>query len=146
MQYILQTYKNELSTYKLVENDDILNLPIGCHIIYFSKKILNKKSGTLKSIKDILVLELRYMKKKWYIYTNDNYIFFRERSSKLRNSLQSLLNSDFKISKKTNNKPHVEVIYDKQINKNYLEQNSKIDINAIMENLEKLEEYYSQKK
>ena len=118
MEHILHKYKNELVNYKFVEDSDILSLPLGCHIIYFSKDNYIKKSGTLKDVKDISILELRYFKKKWYIYTKNNYIFFKERINKLRNSLQSLLNSDFKITKKSNdsNKP-VEIMYNKNIDK-----------------------------
>lgn len=146
MEIILHKYKNELLNYKFVEDSDILSLPLGCHIIYFSKDQSVKKSGTLKDIKDISILELRYIKNRWYIYTKNNYIFFKLKTNKLRNSLESLLNSDFKITKKSDNdnKPK-QIMYNKEIDKthkSYLELNSTSNIHTIMQNLEKLGEYY----
>jgi len=144
MQYILEEYKNILSSYTFIENNEILNLPNGTHIIYFPKDTLRKKSGILNSIKDNLILVLYFFKNKWYIYRNENYIFYRLKSSKLRNSLQSLLDSDFKIEKKSDKIP--KIIYKKDTNipeKNYLALNSRLNIDEITKNLAELSEYYS---
>ena len=150
MNHILEKYKNELSDYKIVDDNNILDLPKYCHIIYFSKKYLHKKSGMLKDIKDSSIVELcmNRVNRKWFIHRNENYIFYRPKCSKLRNSLQNLLNSDFKVTKKKDDQLNntIEIMYTKDNSyskKSYLELNSKINLDEISKNIKDLNKYYS---
>ena len=97
---INEIYKNELINYEYVENEDILKIPLGTHIKYISKNSLIKKGGFLKEIKNSSVLELLNIQKKnkYYVYTKNNYIFYKKHD-KLRNLLQTLVDSEFKIKK-----------------------------------------------
>lgn len=97
---IKKNYKNELENYTDLNNLD--DLGIGCHIKYFSKKNLKKKSGFLKSVKENSILEL-YLppNKKWFIYIKDYYIFYKiiEKNS-FKTMLKNLIENDFNLLKK----------------------------------------------
>lgn len=95
---IYKIYKNELKNYKFVEGNDILNIPLGSCIKYISKNNLTKKGGFLKEIRDSSILELinPSRKSKWFIYSDKNYIFYNKSASKLKDYLQTLIDSDFK--------------------------------------------------
>lgn len=95
---IYKIYKNELKNYVYVEENDILSIPLGSSIKYISKNTLMKKGGFLKEIKDSSILELinPNKKRKWYIYTDKNYIFYNTNTNKLKDFLQTLVESDFK--------------------------------------------------
>jgi hypothetical protein len=93
-------YKSELINYKYCEYDNIINIPLGSHIKYFSTKNMVKKNGFLKDIKDISILELININKKtkWYIYTNQYYIFYKiPGGTKLKDALQYLVDNNFSI-------------------------------------------------
>ena len=91
---ILDKLKNELIDYNYTE--DIINIPIGSHLKYVSKKNLVKKSGILKEIKDETILELRVFKTKWFIYTDKYYIFYKKIvKNKFKKILEDLVKSDF---------------------------------------------------
>lgn len=97
---IYEKYKSELINYKYCDNDNINDIPNGSHIKYISKKNLLKKNGFLKNIKDITILELFSIKRKWYIYTNQYYIFYKNPgSNSLKNALQYLVDNNFSITK-----------------------------------------------
>jgi hypothetical protein len=100
---ILLRYNTELIDYKYCDKDDIINIPLGSNIIYFSKKNLLKKNGLLKNIKDNTILELKTKKYKWYIYVNEYYIFYKisnnNNNNKLRDVLKCLVNNNFVIKK-----------------------------------------------
>jgi len=92
-------YKSELINYKYCDNDNINDIPNGSHIKYISKKNLLKKNGFLKNIKDSTILELFNLnKRKWYIYTNQYYIFYKNPgSNSLKDALQHLVDNNFSI-------------------------------------------------
>jgi hypothetical protein len=94
-------YKTELINYKYCDNDYINNLQNGSHIKYFSKKNLVIKNGFLKNIKDSTILELFNLnKKKWYIYTNQYYIFYKNPgNNSLKNILKNIVDNNFSIKK-----------------------------------------------
>jgi hypothetical protein len=95
---ILDKIKDELIDYNYTE--DILNIPIGCHLKYVSKKNFIKKSGILKEIKDETILELRVFKTRWFIYTDKYYIFYKKIvKNKFKKILEDLVKNDFKIIK-----------------------------------------------
>ena len=95
---IYKMYKNELKNYIYVEGNDILNIPLGSCIKYISKNNLMKKGGFLREIKNSSILELinSQKKTKWFIYTDKNYIFYNKNTNKLKDFLQTLIDSDFK--------------------------------------------------
>ena len=94
-------YKSELINYKYCDNDNINDIPKGSHIKYISKKNLLKKNGFLKDIKDSTILELFNLnKKKWYIYTNQYYIFYKNPGgNSLKDTLKYLVDNNFSINK-----------------------------------------------
>jgi len=96
---ILDKFKNELIDYNYTE--DIINISIGSHLIYISKKNFIKKSGVLKEIKDETILELTIFKRRWFIYTNKYYIFYKKIvRNKFKKILEDLVKNNFKIIKK----------------------------------------------
>ena len=105
---IYNKYKKELLNYTYVEPENIINIPRGSYIKYFSKNLLNKKGGFLKDIKDISILELFIInKRKWFIYTDKYYIFYKipihtTLHDTLKSSLMDLIKNDFKIVKINN--------------------------------------------
>ena len=92
----LKKYESILSSYKYIPEDNMSSMDLNTHVIYISKKSLTKKGGYLKSIRDNSILELYVFGRKWNIYQNKYYIFNRERGSKMKNFLKSLLDNDFK--------------------------------------------------
>ena len=95
-------YKSDLINYKYCEYDNIINIPLGSHIKYISKRNNIKKNGFLKDIKDITILELINVNKKtkWYIYTIHYYIFYKiPGGNKLKDALQYLVDNNFSINK-----------------------------------------------
>ena len=98
---IIIKYKLELINYKYCDYDNINTIPLGSNIKYISKKNLLKKNGFLKNIKDGSILELINTKKKWYIYTDKYYIFYKiPCNNSLKNTLQYLLDNNFGIQTK----------------------------------------------
>lgn len=95
---INKKYEKELIDYNYVKSNEIINIPLGCYILYISRNSLYKKGGFLKAIKDKSILELMNVNKKhkWYIYTDQYYIFYKlSNQNKLRDTLQNLLNTNF---------------------------------------------------
>jgi hypothetical protein len=94
-------YKSELINYKYCEEDKINDIPRGSHIKYISKKNLLKKGGFLKNIKETTILELfNFNYRKWYIYTDKYYIFYKiPGSNSLKNTLKNLVDNNFNIEK-----------------------------------------------
>jgi hypothetical protein len=103
LQNIYNKYKLELIDYTYVDQENIESIPLGSYIRYISRNSLNKKSGFLKSIKDPTILELFLInKRKWFIYTDKYYIFYKipkPNHSSLKSSLLELISKDFKILK-----------------------------------------------
>jgi hypothetical protein len=100
MNIIKVKYENDLINYKF--SDNISDMKNGLHIKYFSKKNLFKKGGIINSIKDNSILELTNInrKKKWFIYYDTNYIFYKNPGRvSLKNKLEYLLNNNFLIKK-----------------------------------------------
>ena len=89
-----------LHNYIYIENNEnILNIPIGHHIIYVHKESLTKKTGYLKEIKDKNYVKVRY----YWISTHDNFIFHKlkmKTDNSFKESLRDLLESDFTFLKK----------------------------------------------
>ena len=89
----------ELKDCQYVNDIDIINIPLKSHIQYVNKISLKKKMGFLKKIKEDTILELSTQSntRKWYIYSNENFIFYGDykRKNKLKDQLLKLLNSDF---------------------------------------------------
>ena len=80
-------------------NEDILNIPIGHHIIYVNKESLIKKTGYLKEIKDKNYIKVRY----YWISTEQNFIFHKlkmQTDNLFKESLRDLLESNFTFLKK----------------------------------------------
>lgn len=92
----LKKYESILNTYKYISEDDMSSMGLNTHVIYISKVSLTKKGGYLKSIRANSILELYVFGRVWNIYQNKYYIFNRERGSKMKNFLKSLLDNDFK--------------------------------------------------
>jgi hypothetical protein len=91
----------ELKNYKYIENiEDLENIPGGTYIKYISKNsIFKKKGGFFKNVKDKSIIELynNYIKKKWYIYADKYYLFYRiSQKEKLKILFQEMIDSNFK--------------------------------------------------
>ena len=102
MNNITLKYESELINYKYCDSDNINDIPKGSHIKYFSKKSLLRKNGFLRNIKDNSILELININKKikWYIYIDQNYIFYKNpNSNSLKETLKNLVNNNFSIKK-----------------------------------------------
>jgi hypothetical protein len=92
----LKKYESILSSYKYIPEDEMSSMNLNTHVIYISKVSLTKKGGYLKNIRDASILELHVFGRVWNIYQKKYYIFNRERSTKMKNFLKSLLDNDFK--------------------------------------------------
>jgi hypothetical protein len=99
----MDKFKSKLTDYIYTEECNIINIPLGSYIKYISKKLLILKSGFLKNIKDSSILELfNTYNRKWFIYTNEYYIFYKiPINNKFKSSLLDLVNSNFQIKKIT---------------------------------------------
>jgi hypothetical protein len=100
-------YKDELQDYTYVTFKDIKNLSNGCYVVYISKKNFRKKGGLLKQIIDPTILELfdTYKNRRWYIYTSEYFIFYKNIiKNKMKDLLIKMVNSDFESIKKIKNK------------------------------------------
>jgi hypothetical protein len=94
-------YKDELENYIYVPEDNINSIPFGAHIQYISKISLIKKGGILKNIRDSSILEMKNFStaKKWYVYIENCYIFYRIKSRpSLKDALKNLINNDFNLA------------------------------------------------
>jgi len=95
---IYELYNLHNYTY-IKDNKDILNIPIGHHIIYVHKGSLIKKTGYLKEIKDKNYVKVRY----YWISTEENFIFHKlkmQTDNSFKESLRDLLESNFTFLKK----------------------------------------------
>jgi len=92
----LKKYESILSSYKYIPEDEMSSMNLNTHIIYISKVSLTKKGSYLKNIRDASILELHVFGRVWNIYQKKYYIFNRERGTKMKNFLKSLLDNDFK--------------------------------------------------
>jgi hypothetical protein len=95
---IYELYNLNNYTY-IKDNEKILNIPIGHHIIYVHKGSLKKKTGYLKEIKDKYYVKVRY----YWISTEENFIFHKlkmQTDNSFKESLRDLLESDFTFLKK----------------------------------------------
>lgn len=92
----LKKYESILNSYKYIPEDEMSSMDLNTHVIYISKVSLTKKGGYLKSIRDASILELHVFGRVWNIYQKKYYIFNRERGTKMKNFLKSLLDNDFK--------------------------------------------------
>jgi hypothetical protein len=92
----LKKYESILSSYKYIPEDEMSSMNLNTHVIYISKVSLTKKGGYLKNIRDASILELHVFGRVWNIYQKKYYIFNRERGTKMKNFLKSLLDNDFK--------------------------------------------------
>jgi len=104
LKFVLNKYEEELENYKYIENiEDYENIPTGTYIKYICKKSLfKKKGGFLKNVRNKSILELynNLLKRKWCIYIDKYYIFYRiSNKEKLKNIFQTMIDSDFKILK-----------------------------------------------
>ena len=100
---IFLKYNLNVKDYKYIPYKSTIEIPEDSYIMYISKKSFIKKTGILKSVKDISIIELRSKNKKivWYIYTDKHYIFLKTSTrDKFKDALRDLVNSDFKIIKK----------------------------------------------
>ena len=104
LKFILNKYEEELENYKYIENiEDLENIPVGTYIKYICKKcIFKKKGGFLKIIKDKSILELynNLIKRKWCIYIDKYYLFYRvSEKEKLKTLFQKMIDSNFEMLK-----------------------------------------------
>jgi len=98
-------YKDELEGYTYITQNDIKNLSNGCYVVYISKKNMRKKGGLLKQIIDPTIIELfdTYKNRRWYIYTNQHFIFYKNIvRNKMKDMLLKMINNDFENIKKGN--------------------------------------------
>lgn len=95
----------ELEGYEYIKEENIINIPIGSRIYYFSKNDflknrIFKKTGILVNIQNPEILKLRGgFNSKWYIYTNQYYIFYKKKIHKknaFKEILTKLVEEDFK--------------------------------------------------
>jgi hypothetical protein len=96
---IYKKYYNTLSKYDYTEdyNDIIEN----SDVIFINKNTSKKKFGIFKKYKDNSIIELSSKNiKKFYIYTDENYIFYKNKESSLKDILTDLINNNFLINKK----------------------------------------------
>lgn len=92
---ILLKYKDELDNYIYVPEDKLHEIPLKSRIKYISKGSLVPKNGMLRRVDENIILELYMGKRKWYIYQNKYYIFYKKQGSKLKLLLQKMVNNDF---------------------------------------------------
>ena len=99
MEYIKDNYDSELINYKYCEEDNIKDIPKGSHIKYISKCNLTKKSGFFRTSTNDSIIQLYFMNRKWYIYTNKYYIFYKTKDhNSLKNILKELVENDFAMN------------------------------------------------
>ena len=99
LKQIYKKYYNTLSKYDYTEdyNDIIEN----SDVIFVNKSTSKKKSGIFKKYKDNSIIELSSKNiKKFYIYADENYIFYKNKESSLKDILTDLINNNFLINKK----------------------------------------------
>lgn len=102
LKLILNKYKLELKNYNYLENNNLKNINPKTSIRYISINNLCIKNGYFRRLIEPNIMELYINSHKiWYIYT-DKYFFFSKKSNNniMRDSLQSLVDSNFKIIKK----------------------------------------------
>lgn len=96
LEYILDKFKDELNNYNYINDENIVNIPLGSYIKYISKKSFILKKGFLHEIKDNTIFKLKYSYKKWYIYTDKYFIFNKiSNSDNFKSILKQLVDSDF---------------------------------------------------
>ena len=102
--FILNKYKSELKDYNYINYDDLKNIDPKTKLKYISIYNLCIKNGYLRKYIDPGILELYINSKKiWYIYINKYYFFYKiSKNEKIRDTLKSLVETDFKILKKFN--------------------------------------------
>jgi len=100
LNFILNKYNNELKNYVYI--NDIRNINEKTSIRYISKNNLIMKNGYFRKYIDPNIIELYINSNKiWYIYTDKYYFFYKKSNNDvMRDSLQSLVDSGFKIIKK----------------------------------------------
>jgi len=104
MEKIYLKYKKDLTNYKYCEYNNFQTIPLKCHIKYISKNNFIKKSGYLKENKNS-IMNLYNGNKNWFIYTDKYYIFYKlYNKDKLKEYLQNIIDSDFKIKKLSSHK------------------------------------------
>jgi len=93
-------YKDDLINYKYCSVTDIDSIPLKSNIKYISKNNFIKKNGFLKEIKNSNIMHLYNSNRNWFIYVDKYYIFYKlHNKNKLKECLQNIINSDFKIKK-----------------------------------------------
>ena len=96
----LDKFTNYLVNAKYIDNNNILETPLGSYIIYITRNSLIKKSGFLVKIISEDIYKIKNYNKTWIIYTNKYYLFYKEPvRDKLRELLNNLVNNDFRIKK-----------------------------------------------
>lgn len=96
----LDKFTNYLVNTKYIDNNNILETPLGSYIIYITRNSLIKKSGFLVKIISEDIYKIKNYNKIWIIYTNKYYLFYKEPvRDKLRELLNNLVNNDFRIKK-----------------------------------------------
>jgi hypothetical protein len=100
LNFILNKYNNELKNYVYI--NDIRNINEKTSIRYISKNNLSIKNGYFRKYIDPNIIELYINSNKiWYIYADKYYFFYKKSNNDvMRDSLQSLVDSGFKIIKK----------------------------------------------
>ena len=97
----LDKYSNYLVNTKYIDNNNILETPLGSYVIYITKDSLIKKSGFLVKIISEDIYKIKNYNKTWIIYTDKYYLFYKEPvRDKLRELLNNLVNNDFRIKNK----------------------------------------------
>lgn len=100
----LDDYKQYLENTIYIDDNNILNIPLGSYIIYFTKNNLKKRSGFLVKIINDEIYKIKNYNKVWIIYVKKYYIFYKEPiRDRLRHILDKIITNDFKIKKKNNN-------------------------------------------
>ena len=95
---IILKFKDELEDYIYVDNID--NLQLSSRILYISKNNLIIKRGILKDKRDSILVLTGF--RKWYIYTDKYYIFYKNNNykrDKFKETLKALVDNNFEIKK-----------------------------------------------
>jgi hypothetical protein len=97
---ILNKYESELYNYKII--DDLKEIIPKTNIRYISKNNFSIKNGYFRKYIEPNIMELYINSNKiWYIYTDKYYFFYKKSKNEVfRNSLQKLVDNNFKIIKK----------------------------------------------
>ena len=91
-------YKDILTNYQYIDN--LLDIPLKSHVIYISKKTQLKKGGFLKDIDEEGIIHLFVGNRKWSIYSDKNYIFYKlSKNEVFKRTLQKLVDNDFGMKK-----------------------------------------------